>query len=162
MLCSKAGCLWQVFLLQRGCMNGLFSWYMFPCAQLHVWVLGKGSNINWSIFCPVLFFFFFWKVLFCFSNFCFYFACSPFSLVERKRLQWKRFICFVFYPGKFSNVTDSAAPQTVWLVQWRRAISGAGVGPSRGELLNSALLPGKCLYNYTINVVFMLTLCRAY
>lgn len=112
-----------------------------------------------------LFYFNFWKSFFFFlffSNFCFYSACSPFSLLERKRLQRKRFFCFVFYPGNFINLTDSATPQTVWLVQWRRAISGAGVGPSRGELLDSTLLPEKCLYNYTINVVFMLTLYKAY
>lgn len=144
-------------------MNGLFSWYVFPVYSYMCEFLVKVVT-SIEVFSALFYFFFFWKsfVLFCFSNFCFYSACSPFSLVERKKLHWKRFFCFVFYPGKFSNLTDSAAPQTVWLVQWRRAIRGAGVGPSRGKLLNSALLPGNCLYNYTINVVFMLTLYKAY
>lgn len=93
--CSVSCYLWLSFqLLQQRYMNGLFSWCVSPSAKLQVWVLGKGISVNSSILCPVLF-------LYLEELFQIFVPVPPrlstsFSLVDTKRLWWKRHFCFVF------------------------------------------------------------------
>lgn len=86
---------------------------------------------------------------------------TPFSLLERKRLQWKRFFCFVF----FTLVTSAVSPRVQRLSQsgwYSEEILKLELDQTARELLDPDLLPEKCLCNYTVNMVFMPMLYKTY
>lgn len=96
-----------------------------------------------------------------FLNFYFYSTCPLHPLFLDEKTAVEEIFLFCFYPGNFSSVTESAAPQSGWYREEMLKLE-LELDQAAGELLDPALLPEKCLCNYTINMVFMPTLYKTY